>query len=224
MSLETCPCPHCAKHREMSNVAPIVVGFDLAHGYDTTVFYTIRDDGIHVEEVHQTATPEPATDAPQTVTLEGIESKIVREDYIQALNGGTLTICVLTLANGFDVIGTSGCADPAKFDADLGKKYAREDAINKIWPLEGYLLRERMWERGDFEQPVRAVADPIEAARVTLTNAILHGSDAEVDQAGDAIGDLARWLDERSGPGDERQRELAEGIAAERKRAGVAEA
>ncbi|MGN7869560.1 Gp49 family protein [Paracoccus sp. 22332] len=117
-------------------------------------FGIIRDDGVRVEEAPEA--PAPATDAPQTVTLEQIEGKIVREDYIQELNGGTLTICVLTLANGFDVVGTSGCADPAKFNAELGRKYAREDAIKQVWPLEGYLLRERMWQAGEFEQSARA--------------------------------------------------------------------
>lgn len=118
---------------------------------------SIRDLGIRVEEAPEA--PAPATEAPQTVTLEQIEAKIVREDYIQDSNGGTLTICVLTLANGFDVVGTSGCADPARFDAELGRKYAREDAIKKIWPLEGYLLRERMWQAGEVEQTEARAAD-----------------------------------------------------------------
>lgn len=53
-----------------------------------------------------------------------------------------LTICVLTLRNGFTVTGESACASPENFDADIGHKVARENAINKIWMLEGYLLKE----------------------------------------------------------------------------------
>jgi len=55
-----------------------------------------------------------------------------------------LTICVLTLRNGFTVTGESACASPENFDADIGRKIARENAVSKIWMLEGYLLKERM--------------------------------------------------------------------------------
>lgn len=52
-----------------------------------------------------------------------------------------LTICVLVLQNGFTVTGESACASPANFDAELGRKIARQHAVEKIWPLEGYLLK-----------------------------------------------------------------------------------
>jgi len=55
-----------------------------------------------------------------------------------------LTICVLTLRNGFTVIGTSACASPENYNAEIGNKIARDKAREQIWPLEGYLLRERL--------------------------------------------------------------------------------
>lgn len=55
-----------------------------------------------------------------------------------------LTICVLVLRNGFAVTGESACASPENFNAELGQKIARANAINKIWPLEGYLLKQRL--------------------------------------------------------------------------------
>lgn len=55
-----------------------------------------------------------------------------------------LTICVLVLRNGFTVVGKSACASPENFDADLGRKIAREDARRQIWALEGYALRSRL--------------------------------------------------------------------------------
>ena len=55
-----------------------------------------------------------------------------------------LTICVLTLKNGFTVTGESACASPENFDADLGRKIARANAVNKIWPLMGYALKEKL--------------------------------------------------------------------------------
>jgi hypothetical protein len=55
-----------------------------------------------------------------------------------------LTICVLVLSNGFTVVGKSACASPANFNAELGRKIARADAVNQIWPLEGYLLKSKL--------------------------------------------------------------------------------
>lgn len=52
-----------------------------------------------------------------------------------------LTICVLTLRNGFTVTGESACASPENFDAEIGRNIARQNAVQKIWPLMGYELR-----------------------------------------------------------------------------------
>ncbi|MDK9358429.1 Gp49 family protein [Lelliottia wanjuensis] len=67
-----------------------------------------------------------------------------------------LTFCVLVLRNGFTVTGESACASPENFDAEIGRKIARENAVNKIWMLEGYLLKQRLhddrsdvWENED---------------------------------------------------------------------------
>ncbi|AUO65676.1 hypothetical protein WM46_13420 [Citrobacter freundii complex sp. CFNIH2] len=57
-----------------------------------------------------------------------------------------LTICVLVLRNGFTVTGESACASPENFDPEIGRKIARENAVNKIWMLEGYLLKQRLHE------------------------------------------------------------------------------
>ena len=77
------------------------------------------------------------------VTLEKIKSKIKGETYL-VLPDGRSTLCLITLENGFTVKGLSACADPAEFNLELGRKYALEDAINQIWPLEGYLLAQNM--------------------------------------------------------------------------------
>lgn len=61
---------------------------------------------------------------------------------IQALE--LLTFCVLVLKNGFTVTGESACASPENFDAELGRKIARQNAVNKVWLLEGYLLKQRL--------------------------------------------------------------------------------
>lgn len=58
-----------------------------------------------------------------------------------------LTFCVLVLRNGFTVTGESACASPENFDPEIGRKIARENAIQKIWALEGYLLKQKLSEQ-----------------------------------------------------------------------------
>jgi hypothetical protein len=55
-----------------------------------------------------------------------------------------LTFCVLVLRNGFTVTGESACASPENFDAEIGRKIARENAVNKVWPLMGYALKQQL--------------------------------------------------------------------------------
>ena len=76
------------------------------------------------------------------VTLESMQAKIVREEY--AVIDLLLTLCILKMENGFYVVGESAPASPANFDAELGKKFAYENAIRQLWKLEGYALRERL--------------------------------------------------------------------------------
>ena len=72
-----------------------------------------------------------------------IDSKIEREEYAVF---GLTTVCCLTLANGFTVVGDSACVSPANFNAEIGRSVAREKAREKIWQLEGYLLKQRLSE------------------------------------------------------------------------------
>ena len=72
-----------------------------------------------------------------------IDAAIKSEDY-HIFPGTTLTVCALTLQNGFNVTGESAAASPANFDVELGRKIARDNARNKIWAFEGYLLRQKL--------------------------------------------------------------------------------
>lgn len=88
------------------------------------------------------------------VTLESLNAKIVSEvsgrasdifkDVPHLSSLACLTICVITMENGFTFVGTSACAAPENFNAELGHKFAREDAVRKAWAFEGYLLREKL--------------------------------------------------------------------------------
>ncbi len=78
------------------------------------------------------------------VTLEGIKAKIKGETYL-VLPDGRSTLCILDLENGYSVKGLAACVDAAEFDRDIGRKFAFEDAVRQIWPLEGYLLAEQIF-------------------------------------------------------------------------------
>lgn len=102
------------------------------------------------------------------VTSADIEANIASEYYFTAMDGvygasgcpsivaGTpinsplelLTFCVLVLRNGFTVTGESACASPENFDAEIGRKIARANAVGKLWPLMGYALKERLTQGG----------------------------------------------------------------------------
>lgn len=79
------------------------------------------------------------------LTPNYIESCVVNEDY-KVSDGTTFTVCTLRLRNGISVVGTSGKAVINGYSEELGRKYARENAVEKIWELEGYLLKQKLWE------------------------------------------------------------------------------
>jgi hypothetical protein len=99
------------------------------------------------------------------VTPDDIEANIASVHYFTAADGvemavalsdaydGTLpealdllTFCVLVLQNGFTVTGESACASPENFDAEIGRKIARANAVAKVWPLMGYQLKQELHE------------------------------------------------------------------------------
>ena len=77
------------------------------------------------------------------VTPEMLDAEIVAEQY-HVFAGSCLTVCCLTLKNGFTVTGESACALPENFDAEIGQKIAKAKARDKIWPLLGFRLRDQL--------------------------------------------------------------------------------
>lgn len=68
-----------------------------------------------------------------------------------------LTFCVLVLRNGFTVTGESACASPENFDAEIGRKIARENAVNKLWPLMGYELKQRLHDTRTYVEATKSL-------------------------------------------------------------------
>lgn len=84
---------------------------------------------------------------PNRVTVTDMQAKVKSSTYTR-LPDSTTTVCQITLENGYTLIGTSACVDPANFNQALGEKYAYEKAFNQLWDLEGYLLKQRRYEAG----------------------------------------------------------------------------
>lgn len=80
-----------------------------------------------------------------SVTIASIHNKIKAAIYTLLPDGRT-TIYQLTLENGHTVIGKSACVCAENYNQALGEKFAFEDAVNSIWPLEGYLLHEKLFQ------------------------------------------------------------------------------
>lgn len=74
-----------------------------------------------------------------------IDQTIISEQY-HVFEETALTVCCLTLKNGFTVTGESAAASPENFNKEIGAKIARENAREKIWVLEGYLLKQALFE------------------------------------------------------------------------------
>lgn len=97
------------------------------------------------------------------ITLGDVEAAIASEWYINGATGVVpdnfqpsvpanhplelLTFCVLVLKNGFTVTGESACASPENFDAEIGRNVARQNAVQKIWPLLGYQLKDKLFHQ-----------------------------------------------------------------------------
>jgi hypothetical protein len=79
------------------------------------------------------------------ITPQRLDDVIASEDY-HVFTGSQLTVCCLTLRNGFTVTGESACASPENFDVEIGRNIAKKNAREKIWALEGYLLKQKLSE------------------------------------------------------------------------------
>ena len=78
------------------------------------------------------------------LTPDNIDNVIADSDFY-VFPKTQLTVCCLTLKNGFNVTGESACASPENFNKEIGEKIAYDNARNKIWQLEGYLLKEKLY-------------------------------------------------------------------------------
>lgn len=79
-----------------------------------------------------------------TITKQDIDN-ILKDTLIKTEKyGDKTTVLMATLPNGFVIVESSSCVDPANFDMKIGEEICMERIVNKIWELEGYKLQSEM--------------------------------------------------------------------------------
>ena len=129
--------------------------------------HNINSPASHDEGIEHRLAKSPAP----RVSLADLEHNILSANYFTAMQGvhgaagcpgivsavptksplDLLTICVLVLRNGFTVVGTSACASPANFDAQIGRELAFADAKRQMWPLMGFHLKQQLHTGDDYK-------------------------------------------------------------------------
>lgn len=84
---------------------------------------------------------------PNRITIADLNSQVKSSTYTR-LPDSTTTVCQITTVNGYTLVGTSACVDPAAFNQAIGEKIAYDNAFEQLWALEGYLLMQRRHEAG----------------------------------------------------------------------------
>lgn len=121
------------KENEMSNTEQQIEKEIQDKGLNAPRLTPDHIDSVIVDKYFFTAANAQWGADPNTTALIGLHKQLE-----------TLTFCVLILKNGFTVTGESACASPENFDAEIGKKIAYQNAREKIWMLEGYLLKDKL--------------------------------------------------------------------------------
>lgn len=138
-----------------ANVAPRITPDDIKANIVSEHYFTAAD-GVagagpviaaefwHRENGHAIVDYSEQTHVGHLTDAKGYERRPLVQQATPGSPLGLLTFCVLVLRNGFTVTGESACASPENFNAEIGKRIARENAVAKIWPLMGYELRSKL--------------------------------------------------------------------------------
>lgn len=130
-----------------ANVAPRITPDDIAANIASETFFTAQQGAVG------------AALATGSAASDGTHNPL-----------NLLTFCVLVLRNGFTVTGESACTSPENFNAEIGRRIARENAVAKIWPLMGYELRSKLaTQPTTYQDRVRAEAKELDERIAKLT-------------------------------------------------------
>ncbi len=114
--------------------------FSFAKFVQTSAVQLTQQRRIRMLNNDQLETALNASPKPR-VTKEYMESRITDKSFSRF--SGTVTICQITLDNGYSVRGESACVNPENYNQEIGERIAYDNAFNKLWPLFGFLLAEQ---------------------------------------------------------------------------------
>ncbi|MNP32106.1 hypothetical protein D3C76_1252710 [compost metagenome] len=92
---------------------------------------------------------------PLKLSPQWIENQVLTEEYL--IRGGRFMVCIIYTRGGYYVTGESAPINPAEFTEELGKKYSREEALDKIWRIEGIIARKQHY--GDDSEVLESVSN-----------------------------------------------------------------
>lgn len=119
-------------------------------GQDITMTHTDIRGAAMTDSLRVTDNESKAVQkTPYRVTLDSMLQRIAGEEFIHPDSIPHMTICILMIDNGFALVGHSTPADANNHDPELGRKFAKENALRQMWQLEAYLLRQRLSTIGE---------------------------------------------------------------------------
>lgn len=118
---------------------------DIASAIEMFIKATTDGEGTIMEECIK----EDCCMKDMTVTEEMIDAEIA--DMQVTKMGKKTTVCMLTLKNGYEIIGTSACVRPEQYNAQVGTQLAKESARDKVWKLLGYIAQNELMKEVSTE-------------------------------------------------------------------------
>lgn len=91
------------------------------------------------EQAYMKVSPNPALKSGYSISQEMVDG-FIKEVHVSTL--GEKTTCVrAVLVNGFEIVESSACVDPANYDEKLGAEICLGKIKDRIWFLLGFLLQ-----------------------------------------------------------------------------------
>lgn len=79
-----------------------------------------------------------------TVTQDQINSIIEKTQFVTETYFDKTTVVLAKLPNGFIIVESSSCVDPANYDEKMGFEICKGRIVNKVWELEGFALQSKL--------------------------------------------------------------------------------
>ena len=111
-----------------------------------------------------------------TVTLDQINKILLGTKFEYQTIFGKTTIASAKLPNGFVIVESSSCVDPANYDEKIGRDICREKIINKLWELEGYKLQDRLHRSTGERDLMDLTLRELKEAGFQIETTILHSN------------------------------------------------